>query len=77
MSLPTTKGIPYPKDLDYTKQSVPVPGTKKPGQTGALLVLLWVEAYLKLTTMQDTIAMVRVDFVMNSVSRLGVDRDAC
>ncbi|KII88699.1 hypothetical protein PLICRDRAFT_41910 [Plicaturopsis crispa FD-325 SS-3] len=34
MSLPTTKGIPYPKDLDYTKQSVPVPGTKKPGQTG-------------------------------------------
>lgn len=27
--------IPWPV-LDYTKQSVTVPGTKKPGQTGIL-----------------------------------------
>lgn len=30
---------PYPK-LDYHKQSIEVPGTKKPGQTGECRVLL-------------------------------------
>lgn len=26
---------PYPEKLDYSKQGIEVPGTRKPGQTGA------------------------------------------
>ncbi|KAG6820567.1 hypothetical protein H0H93_015087 [Arthromyces matolae] len=34
MPLVTVRTIPWPKDLSYDKQSVIVPGTKRPGQTG-------------------------------------------
>ncbi|KAJ7929234.1 hypothetical protein B0H13DRAFT_1703325 [Mycena leptocephala] len=33
--------IPLPAQLPYDKQSVPVPGTKRPGQTGAYYTRLW------------------------------------
>jgi hypothetical protein len=29
------KRVGFPPNFDYNKQAVPVPGTKKPGQTGA------------------------------------------
>ena len=32
--------IPFPADLDYKKQTVQVPGTKRPGQTGVSLIQL-------------------------------------
>lgn len=35
------KSVPFPTDFDYTKQGVPVPGTKRPGQTGANSRSLW------------------------------------
>lgn len=34
-NMPVTT-VPLPDKIDYTTQSVPVPGTKRPGQTGAL-----------------------------------------
>ncbi|KAG9028636.1 hypothetical protein FRB95_006267 [Tulasnella sp. JGI-2019a] len=33
--------LPYPPNLDYAKQGAEVPGTKKPGQTGAYRDVLW------------------------------------
>ncbi|KAG8929631.1 hypothetical protein FRC02_005296 [Tulasnella sp. 418] len=35
------KILPYPSNLDYTKQSYEVPGTKRPGQTGHYRDALW------------------------------------
>ena len=34
MPLSTDKIVPWPAVLPYDKQAVPVPGTKRPGQTG-------------------------------------------
>lgn len=36
MSLTAEKTLPYPDVIPYDKQSIPVPGTKRPGQTGKL-----------------------------------------
>jgi hypothetical protein len=36
MGLTPEKAVPYPEVIPYDKQSVPVPGTKRPGQTGTL-----------------------------------------
>jgi len=36
MPLTTGRIVPYPASIPYDKQSVVVPGTKRPGQTGAL-----------------------------------------
>lgn len=36
MPIPDLLPVPYPPDADYTRQAVEVPGTKRPGQTGAL-----------------------------------------
>lgn len=60
MPLVTDKIVPYPPVLPFDKQSVPVPGTKRPGQTGT-----WATTYLpgapllnRDTSCQLTIAMV-------------------
>ncbi|KIJ44209.1 hypothetical protein M422DRAFT_30387 [Sphaerobolus stellatus SS14] len=37
------KVILYPKDFDYKKQSIEVPGSRKPGQTGIYLNAVWPE----------------------------------
>ncbi|KAI0053843.1 acetyl-CoA synthetase-like protein [Auriscalpium vulgare] len=34
MAHPLYKAVPLPHDIDYSKQGVEVPGTKRPGQTG-------------------------------------------
>ncbi|KAG6832688.1 hypothetical protein H0H92_012260 [Tricholoma furcatifolium] len=34
MPLVSSRAVPWPEKLPYDKQSVPVPGTKRPGQTG-------------------------------------------
>lgn len=36
MSLTAEKALPYPDVIPYDKQSIPIPGTKRPGQTGKL-----------------------------------------
>ncbi|KIO29189.1 hypothetical protein M407DRAFT_21758 [Tulasnella calospora MUT 4182] len=33
--------VPYPDNLDYSKQGYPVPGSKKPGQTAAYRDAIW------------------------------------
>lgn len=35
MPIPEILPVPYPPDADYNRQSYEVPGTKRPGQTGA------------------------------------------
>ena len=37
MPLNTERVVPYPGPIPYDKQSVAVPGTKRPGQTGQLI----------------------------------------
>lgn len=50
--------LPFPAQLPYDKQGVPVPGTKRPGQTGMLLTLV---AFGKQpdTSYQPTMSMVK------------------
>lgn len=55
----TSKAVDWPV-LDYTKQSVAVPGTKKPGQTGRLSRLLQAASQrADVIQIQLTIAMVQ------------------
>jgi len=35
MSKAIVEAVPFPDNVDYDVQSIPVPGTKRPGQTGA------------------------------------------
>jgi hypothetical protein len=39
MPLTVERAVPYPAIIPYDKQSVAVPGTKRPGQTGAWYIL--------------------------------------
>lgn len=41
MSLNTEKVVPFPPVIDYKKQSVEVPGTRRPGQTAHYRSTLW------------------------------------
>ncbi|KAG8955262.1 hypothetical protein FRC03_011236 [Tulasnella sp. 419] len=71
------KILPYPSNLDYTKQSYEVPGTKRPGQTGHYrdewqIIDLACQAYRKVSvSLYDTLG---PDAVGQSSSELFVLR---
>lgn len=41
MSKMIIEAVPFPDKVDYDNQSIAVPGTKRPGQTGAPLVSIY------------------------------------
>ena len=52
--------VPFPEKIDYNTQSVPVPGTKRPGQTGSTPSLQLIPISFVYSPIQHTIGMVTI-----------------
>lgn len=54
MPLTSEHVIPYPATIPYDRQSVTVPGTKRPGQTGECAWVMWIWTETQMYQLQHT-----------------------
>ncbi|KAF9458659.1 hypothetical protein BDZ94DRAFT_1270171 [Collybia nuda] len=70
MSLTAEKALPYPEVIPYDKQSIPVPGTKRPGQTAHYQNGIW-----GLTDLNTPNVLRTLDEIFESGLKAGKDRE--